>query len=146
MSAPIQTICNLTDCSIEEAILAYAETKDVTDAVDKLLIKVINKSDKYLNKPKVEQHLTEEQVEIANVRKLMKENDDRMYSFKPIESNPPEFVESNVMPFHREETVLQNNYSQECQLPSQLSVAETPETVCQLQSESTCDLQSSGQT
>lgn len=146
MSAPIQTICNLTDCSIEEAIAAYAETNDVTDAVDKLLIKVVNKSDKYVNKPKSQQHLTEEQIEIANVRKLMKENDDRMYSFKPIESDPPEFVESNVMPFHREETVLQNNYSQECQLPSQLSMVETPETVCQSQSESTCDLQSNDQT
>lgn len=145
MSAPIQTICNLTDCSIEEAIAAYAETNDVTDAVDKLLIKVVNKSDKYVNKPKSQQHLTEEQIEIANVRKLMKENDDRMYSFKPIESDPPEFVESNVMPFHREETVLQNNYSQECQLPSQLSMVETPETVCQSQSESTCDLQSNDQ-
>jgi len=145
MSAPIQTICNLTDCSIEEAILAYAETNDVTDAVDKLLIKVVNKSDKYVNKPKAQQPLTEEQVEIANVRKLMKENDDRMYSFKPIESDPPEFVESNVMPFHREETVLQNNYSQECQLPSQLSMVETPETACQSQSESTCDLQSNDQ-
>lgn len=141
MSDLIQTICILTDCSIEDAILAYAETNNVTDAVDKLLAKVVNKSDKYVNKPKVHQELTEEQIEIAKIRKLMKENDDRMYSFKPISTDQLEPLESNVMPFHREETVLQNNYSQECQIPSQLSMVETPETACPLQSESTCDLQ-----
>ena len=94
MSDLIQTICILTDCSIEDAILAYAETNNVTDAVDKLLAKVVNKSDKYVNKPKVHQELTEEQIEIAKIRKLMKENDDRMYSFKPILTDQLEPLES----------------------------------------------------
>jgi hypothetical protein len=139
MTDPIQTICNLTDCSIEDAKIAYDETGNVVDAVDKLLIKVVNVSDKYTNKPKKQVVLTEEQAEIANVRKLMKENDDRMYN--PIVSSQYECEELDEMQDHHEETVLQNNCSQECQLPSLQSEAQIQEIVCQSQSESTCDLQ-----
>lgn len=116
MSDPIQTICNLTDCSIEDAKNAYEETKNVVDAVDKLLSKVVSPSDKYTNKSKKQQILTDEQIEIAKVRKLMKENDDRMY--QPNVSGQSACEELDEKTDLREETVLQNNCSQECQLPS----------------------------
>jgi len=139
MSDPIQTICNLTDCSIEDAKAAYEETKDVVDAVDKLLVKVVNVSDKYTIKPKKEAILTEEQIEIAKARKLMKENDDRMY--KSVTLDQCESEESDEMQDHPEETVLQNNCSQECQLPSLELEAEKQETAYPSQSELTCDSQ-----
>jgi len=139
MSDPIQTICNLTDCSIEDAKMAYEETNDVVDAVDKLLAKVVTISDKYTIKPKKDVILTEEQVEIAKARKLMKENDDRMY--KSVTLDQCESEESDEMQDHPEETVLQNNCSQECQLPSLELEAEKQETACPSQSEVTCDLQ-----
>jgi 5'(3')-deoxyribonucleotidase len=116
MNEPIQTICNLTGCSMDEAHLAYMETKNVVDAVDKLLAKVINVSDKYVKSVKKDKVMTEEQIEIARVRTLMKENDDRMYASKKDQSVHEELDE---MPFHHEETVLQNNCSQECQIPAQ---------------------------
>lgn len=144
MSDPIQTICNLTDCSIEDAKAAYEETNNVVDAVDKLLARVVNISDKYTNKRKREPILTEEQIEIAKVRKLMKENDDRMY--KSVTLDQSESEESDEMQVHPEEMVLQNNCFQECQLPSLQLEAEKQETVCPSQSELTCDLQSSDHT
>lgn len=115
MTDPIQTICNLTACSNEDAERVYKETNNVIDAVDRLLVKNEQPSDKYVNKVRYRKELTNQEEEIAQVRNLMKENDERMYQSK---RDQPEPEKLNETPSLHEETVLQNNYSLQYQLPS----------------------------
>ena len=136
MSDPIEMICTLSGCPREDAERVYAETGNVVDSVDKLMVVVTPAYQKYIPVG-IKKALTEEQVTVSNIREFMKNNIDTRSTC----GDPPEQPVQGETQIHREETVLQNNYSQECQIPSQLSMVETPETACPLQSESTCDLQ-----
>ena len=71
MSDPLGMICEIAGCSKEEAEVVFADTKDVVEAVDRLLKKTELKSQKYIP-PKPEQVLTPEQIEVRKVRMVMK--------------------------------------------------------------------------
>lgn len=129
-------ICSLTGCSEEEAKKAFSQTKDTVDAIDLLLEKPVSKCDKYIPK-KVIQPLTEEQIEIRKVRDLMEQMD----GTKSISLSPPCCVEQDEQLVPHEGMVLQNNCSQQCQLPSLEEEVQKQETVCQLPSEYSSDSQ-----
>ena len=141
MSEEIDMICTLTGCDMLMAKEIYSQTKDVTLAVDKILFKT--------ELPPKKKRVTDEvSVKLQKIREMMKELDRQMderrdstiNQFSPTLLNRRAREESVAKLTHHEETVLQNNYSQECQLPVLGSEAQKPETVCQLLSESTCDL------
>jgi hypothetical protein len=131
MSQSIDMICTLTGCNYEMACEAFNETGDVTLAVDKILFKTELPVKK---KPKTD----ETQEEIKKIREVMKELDKKMderpdstiNQFSTLLSRR-EREESVLTPTHLLETVLQNNYSQECQLPVLEEEVEKQETVCQ---------------
>ena len=52
MTDPLETICNLTGCTLEDATQVYNETKDVIEAVDRLLAKPQSAADKYIQSKK----------------------------------------------------------------------------------------------
>jgi preprotein translocase subunit Sec63 len=67
MSDPIEMICTLSGCPREDAERVYAETGNVVDSVDKLMVCVIPVYQKYIPiRPKKE--LTEEQIIVNGVR------------------------------------------------------------------------------
>lgn len=135
MSESIDMICTLTGCNSQIATQAFNETGDVTLSVDKILFKTELPSKK---KPK----LDETQEEIKKIREVMKELDKKMDE-RPDSTinqfstllNLREHEELVLTPTHLLETVLQNNYSQECQLPVLEEEVEIQETACLLQSE-----------
>lgn len=90
-------ICEIAGCSKEEAEVVFAETKDVVEAVDRLLKKTELKSQKYiLSKP--EQVLTPEQIEVRKVRMVMKEMDDKRGSTSLSQPARCEEGEQQVLP------------------------------------------------
>lgn len=142
MSDPIQTVCLLTGCTEEEADRALMETEDIVDAVDRLLEKKPSPADKYINSKKRAREVTPEEEIVQPIRAMMKKFDE----VRPIslyQREPEVLDEMQDLP---EETVQQNNYSQECQLPSLESKAQKQETAYQLPSEYSCDSQSNDQT
>lgn len=141
MSDPIDTICELAGCTKEDAERTYYETKDVVEAVDRLLSKPIYAADKY-TKLNRQNTLTDEQKLLAQTREVLKRFDEERSTFQGQHVDEG----SSVTQLHPEEMVLQNNCSQQCQLASLQEVAQTQETACQSQSECSCDLQSNGQT
>ena len=106
MSDPIQMICELAGCSKEEAEVVFAETKDVVEAVDKLMVKTTLKSQKYIL-PKPESVLTQEQVEVRKVRQLMKQIDDNRTSTSSSQPARCEEGETQDLP---ESKAQQNNH------------------------------------
>jgi hypothetical protein len=112
MSDPIETICNLTGCTREDAQRVYDETKDIVEAVDKLLEKVSSPAEKYIKK-RVRQVTPEEEL-MAPVRKIMKAFDENMTTSLSQHGHVGQVEQ--IAP--HEETVQQNNCSQKCQLPS----------------------------
>jgi hypothetical protein len=142
MADPIETICSLASCSREDAEKVFSETKDVIEAVDRLLVKPQSSAEKYIQSRKRKREVTEEEKIIGPYRVILKEFDEKM-STSLSQHGHEGSVEMLARPA---EMVLQNNCSQECQLPSLGSKAETPGTACQLQFECSCDSQSNAQT
>ena len=139
-------ICTLTGCDEKMAKETFDETNDVTLAVDKILFKTEIPSKK-------KRKLNDNQEEIEKIREVMKELDKKMEERPDSTTNQYSTSSSQrarevsiSRPNRRGGTVLQNNYSQECQLPFLQEEAEKPETVCQSQSELICDLLLNGQT
>jgi len=100
MGDPLEMICELAGCSREEAEPVFAETKDVVEAVDRLMKKTELKSQKYIpSKP--EQVLTAQQIEIKKVREVMKQMDDRRSSTL---SDQPARCEGDAQPALPEST------------------------------------------
>jgi len=127
MTDPLETICNLTGCSLEEAEKAYAETKDMVEAIDKLLAKPSSIADKYIQSKKVKREVSEEEKIIGPYRVILKELDEKMST-----SLNQHGHEGSVERLdHPAEMALQNNCSQECQLPSLQSEEQKRETVYQ---------------
>ena len=128
MSGEIEMISELSGCSKEDALKAWEEFGDVVEAVDNLLPGKVSKKTK---------ELSEEQQFFKEMRETMKVMDDK----RQINLTSHEPCEQGETQDHREETVLQNNYFQECQIPFLQSTVEKQEIVCQSQSECSCDLQ-----
>jgi hypothetical protein len=126
MSDPIEMICTLSGCPREDAERVYAETGNVVDSVDKLMVAVTPVYQKHI--PIIaKKALTEEQITVGKIREYMKNNVDTRSTC----GGPPEQPAQDETQIPHEETVLQNNCSQKCQLPSLQEEAETQETVCQ---------------
>lgn len=128
MSGEIETICELSGCSKEDALKAWEEFGDVVEAVDNLLPGKVSKKTK---------ELSDEQQFFKEMRETLKLMDEK----RQVNLVSPEPCEQDEQQDHHEETVLQNNYFQECQIPSLESKVEKQEIVCQSQSERSCDLQ-----
>ena len=141
MSDPIDMICELANCTRKDAERVYSETKDVVESVDRLFVKPVSAADRYM-KVKKEKILTDEQKLLAETRDILKRFDEERSTYQGQRVDEG----SSVIQLPHEEMVLQNNCSQQCQLASLEEVAQTQETACPLQSEYSCDLQSSGQT
>ena len=147
MSDPIDMICRLTDCSLEIAQEAYDQTKDVTLAVDRILFK----TELPLKKKRV---LDEASSEIEKIRETMKELDRKMderpdstvNQFPATSLSQRVHEELDARRVHHGETVLQNNYSQECQIPVLQLEAQKPEIACPSPSELISYLQSNVRT
>jgi hypothetical protein len=142
MSDPIDMICELANCTRKDAERVYSETKDVVESVDRLFVKPVSAADKYINKNRKIQELTDEQKLLKETREILKRFDEERSTYQGQRVDEG----SSVIQLPHEEMVLQNNCSQQCQLASLEEVAQTQETACPLQSEYSCDLQSSGQT
>ncbi len=126
MSDKISIICSLTGCTEEDAVQAYDRTEDTVEAVDMLLARPVCVSNKYIESKKKNVELTETQKHIAKIRDVMKKIDEN----RLISSGQREHEGTDVKLIPHEETVLQNSYSQECQIPVLESEAQKQETVC----------------
>lgn len=134
MSRAVETIIELTGCSEDDAQRVYAETNDVTDAVDRLMPKYEFPSSKYVKKMKAERIYTEEEKALQLLRTSLKAMDEE-HANRSTSSNQPEHAEQVGHCTPREETVPQSNCYQECQIPALESVAQKQETACQSLSE-----------
>lgn len=127
MRDPVQTVCSLTGCTEEEANRVLNETEDVVEAVDRLLEKGQSKAEEIIKQKRRKLAHTPEEEVIRPIRNMLKEIDEKHSTslYQPAREAPSE----TQVP--REETVLQNSYFQECQLPSLQSEVEKQETVYQ---------------
>jgi len=135
-------IVDLAGCSPEDAKRVYDEVGDITETLHRLIPKSVHSADKYINKLKPNPEISEEQQWCRYVRGVLKTMDDKR-STSADQREPEERSEHCIL---REETAQQNSCFQECQLPSHQSEVQKQETACQLQSECSSDLQSTGQT
>lgn len=129
MSRAVEIIMNITGCSEDDAQRVYAETNNVEDAVDKLFCMPYSVSRKYIEKIKPVKVVNEDQETSRHLREQMKKIDEE-HSKRSILSNQPDCVAQVEQSTHREETVPQSNYYQECQIPALESEAQKPETAC----------------
>lgn len=118
MSDPVESICALAGCSRETAEESYAKTKSIVDSVDELLM-VPPKKYSLPSVPKTIK--TPEQVYLDHIRDVMEraeyEIQEKIKHKTLTGSNPLESSVPTETTDHREETVLQSNCVQECQLP-----------------------------
>lgn len=142
MTDPLETICNLANCSREDAERVYSETNDVVEAIDRLLVKKPSAAEVYIQSIKKPHEVSPEESIIGPYRAILKEFDEKMIT--SLNQRGP--GGSGGMPVRPAEMVLQNNYSQECQLPSLQSEAQKQETACPSQFECSCDSQLNDQT
>ena len=134
-------IVDLAGCSEEDAKRVYDEVGDISEAVDILMEKPVNKANEYINKLKPKPEITEDQKWCHTVREVLKEMDSKRST--SLNQHGYEGQVERCIP--REETAQQNNCFQECLLPSLESRAQTQETVCPSQSEYSCDSPSNDQ-
>lgn len=141
MKTPIEIICELANCSEEEATLSYSQTNSVFQSVDDLLEKkkVID-----IRKCRVTSKTIKNDTDkkLEEVRELMKKVDENISTSLSQRALSEQDGQTNLLA----ETVPQNSYSQQYQTASRESVVEKPETVCQLQFECSYDLLLNGQT
>lgn len=142
MADPLETICNLANCTRSEAERMYEETHDVVEAVDRLLVKTLSPAEMYIQSKKKTREVSKEETIIGPYRAILKEFDEKMTT-----SLSQRGHEGSVEMLDRPaEMVLQKNYSQECQLPSLQLEAQKQETACLSQSECSYDSQLNAQT
>jgi hypothetical protein len=129
MTDPIPLIMSLTGCSEEDAQFAYNEKCDTVDAIEYILDKIspLPKSAAISNpRKRKREDITPEEEVVQNLRpameKMTRDIEDSITSSQRAPSSEA------VTPVHREETALQNNYLQICQLPSVEEEAQTQET------------------
>jgi len=134
MNRAVETIMELTGCSEDDAQRVYAETNDVTDAVDRLMPKYEFPSSKYIKKAKPVRVYTEEENAIKELRGSLKAMDEE-HAKRSISSNQPEHEEQVGHCTPHEETAQQSSCYQECQIPALAAEAQKQETACQSLSE-----------
>jgi hypothetical protein len=120
---------SLTGCTQDEAQFAYNETEDIVDAVESVLNKIapLPKSVTLSNpRKRRREDMTPDEEHVQNLRPTMElmnnEIESKITSTQRAASSRAET--QNL----REETALRNNCSQEYQLPSVESEAQTQET------------------
>ena len=129
MTDPIPLIMSLTGCSEDEAQFAYNEKCDTVDAIEYILDKIspLPKTVAMTNpRKRMREDITPEEEAVQNLRPTMEKMTREIES--SITSNQPAPSSEVVMPIPPGGTVLQNNYSQICQLPSVPEEAQTQET------------------
>lgn len=129
MTDPIPLIISLTGCSQEEAQTVYEEKEDVVDAVEYILNRIapLPKSVTLSNPRKhIRKDITADEEKIARLRPTMELMNSEIES--KITSNQRAASSQDVTQIPHEETVLQNNCSQECRLPSVEEEVQTQET------------------
>ena len=129
MTDPIPLIISLTGCSEEEAQFAYNEKCDTVDAIEYILDKVapLPKSAAISNpRKRRREDITPEEETVQNLRPTMEKMTREIEH--SITSNQPAPSSEAVTPAPLGGTVLQNNCSQICQLPSVEEEVQTQET------------------
>lgn len=128
MTDPIALIISLTGCSEEDATIAYKNTNDPVDAVEQILNKIapVPATAKISRKRKRED-ITADEEYINSLRPTMELMNTQIEASITSSRHAPSSGVVTQVP--REETVLQNNCSQECQIPSAQEEAQTQETV-----------------
>jgi hypothetical protein len=132
MTDPIPLIMSLTGCSEEEAQFAYNEKCDTVDAIEYILDKIapLPKSAAISNpRKRRREDITPDEEVVQNLRPTMEKMTREIEN--SITSNQLAPSSEDVTPAPLGGTVLQNNYSQICQLPSVEEEAETPGTESQ---------------
>lgn len=124
MTDPIVLISSLTGCTEEEARNAYEKTNDTVDAVELILGPVPKQSLLYAPKKRRRTSFTRDEEYLNGLRSVMKNIDEDIANSITQRGSS----ESVAMQAHHEETVPQNSYVQECQIPSVESEAEKQET------------------
>ena len=139
MTDPIPLIMSLTGCSEDEARFAYNEKCDTVDAIEYILDKIapLPKTASISNpRKRKREDITPDEEAVQNLRPTMEKMTQNIES--GITSNQPAPSSEDVTPAPLEETVLQNNCSQVCQLPSVEEEAQTQETENRSWSECFC--------
>ena len=130
MTDPIALIITLTGCLEDEARTAYSLKGDTVDAIEHILNKIAPlPSSIGLPRKRKREDITDDEVELTKIRTTMETFDNEISN--KLTSNQHAASSEAVKLIPREEMVLQNSYSQECQLPSVQEEAQTPETECQ---------------
>jgi hypothetical protein len=127
MTDPIALIITLTGCQEDEARLAYDATEDTVDAVEMVMNKIAPLAGQPTNPRKRKRaDITPDEEYIDSLRPTM----ERLNA--NIEANITSSQRADslgvVTQVPHEETVPQNNYLQECQIPSVQEEAQTQET------------------
>ena len=141
MSDPIQMICNLTNCSEQDAKDIYAKTNSVLESVD-LLLERRPVFDIRKFKKTMMNHQEQKDKKLEEIRELMRKVDENIAT--SLSQREPSGQDGQITLLS--ETAQQNSYSQQYQPVSQESVVQKPETACQLQFEYSYDLLLNGQT
>ena len=129
MTDPIPLIMSLTGCSEEEAQFAYNEKCDTVDAIEYILDKIapLPKTASISNpRKRKREDITPDEEVIQSLRPTMEKMTHSIES--GITSSQPAPSSADVTPVPPGGTVLQNNCSQVCQLPSVQEEVQTQET------------------
>jgi len=130
MADPIALIISLTGCSEDEARTAYSARRDTVDAIEDIMNKNAPVVSSIGLPRKMKRHdMTPDEAEITKIRTTMETFDNEISN--KLTSNQHAASSEAVKLIPHEEMVLQNNYSQECQIPSVQEEAQTQETDCQ---------------
>ena len=123
----IERIMKLAFCSEEDARKSYAQTHDVIDAVDLLLSVPPSRGNPQ------QKVISEEQQKFMEIRKTMESIETNIIDgFTKSDQRVPSSPELLHTPDHvPEEMTLRSDCIQSSQIPTQESVAQKPETVCQ---------------
>ena len=139
MTDPIPLIMSLTGCSEDEARFAYNEKCDTVDAIEYILDKIapLPKTAGMSNpRKRKREDITPDEEVVQNLRPTMEKMTREIEN--SITSNQPAPSSEVVTQAPLVGTVLQNNYSQICQLPSVEEEAQTQETESRSSSECFC--------
>jgi hypothetical protein len=132
MTDSIALIISLTGCSEEEARDVYQMKGDTVDAVEYIMNKYnpVPKSVELSNpRKRKREDITPEEEHVQHLRPTMEQMNREIENKITSNQRAPSSGDATQIP--HEETVLQNNCSQVCQLPSVEEEAQTQETESQ---------------
>lgn len=127
MTDSIALIISLTGCQEHEARLAYERTEDAVDAVEMIMNQIAPLPNQAANPRKRKRtDITPDEEYVDSLRPTMERMTANIEA--GITSNQRAASSEDVKQAPHEETVLQNSYLQECQIPSVQEEARTQET------------------